>query len=119
MLRCVQLCDPQGCSHQAPLPMGFRRQEYWSGLPFPPPGDLPNPETEPPSLVAPALAGSLYPEPPGKPSRDDEAIFFFFWSVFQITFLSVFSSKSWPQFTEQLFLIPQGIGLQPECYLKH
>ena len=32
---------------QAPLSMGFSRQEYWSGLPFPPPGDLPDPETEP------------------------------------------------------------------------
>ena len=34
-------------AHQAPLPMGFSRQEYWSGLPYPPPGDLPNPGTEP------------------------------------------------------------------------
>ena len=47
-------------AHQAPLSMGFSRQEYWSGLPGPPPGDLPNPETEPRS---PALqAGSLLPE---------------------------------------------------------
>ena len=34
-------------AHQASLPMGFSRQEYWSGLPFPSPGDLPNPGTEP------------------------------------------------------------------------
>ena len=40
--------------HQAPLSMEFSRQEYWSGLPFPPPGDLHNPGTE---LVSPALAG--------------------------------------------------------------
>ena len=39
---------------QAPLTMGFLRQEYWSGLPFPSPGDLPVPEIEP---VSPALAG--------------------------------------------------------------
>ena len=52
-------------SHQAPPSMGFSRQEYWSGLPFPPPGDLPNPGTEPRS---PALqADSLPSEPPGKP----------------------------------------------------
>ena len=37
-------------AHQAPLSMGFSRQEYWSGLPFPPPGDLPNPGIKPMSL---------------------------------------------------------------------
>ena len=48
---------------QVPPSMGFSRQEYWNGLPFPSPGDLPNPEIEPRS---PALqAGSLPPEPPG------------------------------------------------------
>ena len=48
-----------------PCPWGFSRQEYWSGLPRPPPGDLPNPEIEPRS---PALwADSLRSEPPGKP----------------------------------------------------
>ena len=36
-------CDPVHCSHQAPLSMGFSRQEYWSGLPLPSPGDLPHP----------------------------------------------------------------------------
>ena len=49
---------------QAPLSMGFSRQEYWSGLPFPSPGDLPNPGIEPgfPALQADALSS----EPPGK-----------------------------------------------------
>ena len=42
---------------QAPLPMRFSRQEYWSGLPFPAPGDLPNPAMKPDSPVAPSLAG--------------------------------------------------------------
>ena len=42
---------------QAPPPMEFFRQEYWSGLPFPPPGDLPDPGVKPTSLVSPALAG--------------------------------------------------------------
>ena len=41
-------------AHQAPLSMGFPRQEYWSGLPFPPPGFLPDPGMEPVSLVSPA-----------------------------------------------------------------
>ena len=44
---------PWTVAHHAPLSMGFSRQEYWSGLPFPSPGDLPNPGTEPKS---PALA---------------------------------------------------------------
>ena len=47
-------------THQAPLAMGFPRQEYWSGLPFPPPGDLPNPGIEPTSPVSPAWAGSSW-----------------------------------------------------------
>ena len=52
-------------AHQAPPSMGFCRQEYWSGVPFPSPGDLPNPGTEPRS---PALqADALTSEPPGKP----------------------------------------------------
>ena len=45
---------------QAPLSMGFSRQEYWSGLPCPPPGDLPNPGIKPRSLRSPALAGRLF-----------------------------------------------------------
>ncbi|ELR46456.1 hypothetical protein M91_05097, partial [Bos mutus] len=45
---------------QAPLSMEFSRQEYWSGLPFPPPGDLPNPGIEPMSLVSPALASGFF-----------------------------------------------------------
>ena len=44
-------------AHKAPLSMGFSRQDYWSGLPFPPPGDLPDSGTEPVSLLSPALAG--------------------------------------------------------------
>ena len=50
-------------THQAPLSMGFSRQEYWSGLPCPPPGDLPDtsdPGTEPMSLMSPALAGGFF-----------------------------------------------------------
>ena len=47
--------------------MGFSRHEYWSGLPFPPPGDLPDPGIEPESLVSLALTGgSLTTKPPAK-----------------------------------------------------
>ena len=42
-------------AHQAPLSLGLSRQEYWSGLPFPPPGDLPNPGIKPASPVSSAL----------------------------------------------------------------
>ena len=56
---------PWTVAHQAPPSMEFSRQEYWSGLPFPSPGDLPDPEIEPGS---PALqADALTSEPPGKP----------------------------------------------------
>ena len=55
---------------QAPLSRGFLSQEYWNGLPFLPPGDLPDPEVEPPSLVPPALAGKFFTTaPPGKPPK--------------------------------------------------
>ena len=61
------LCDPMDCSLQAPLSMGFPRQEYWHELPFPSSGDLPDPGTEPVSPVTPALAADYsLPVPPGK-----------------------------------------------------
>ena len=52
-------------THQAPLSMGFSRQEYWSRLPCPPPEDLPNPGTEPASSAL--QVASLPTEPPGNP----------------------------------------------------
>ena len=59
---------PWTVAHQIPLSMGFSRQEYWSGVPFPSPGDLSNPGIEPASLVSPALASGFFTtEPPGKP----------------------------------------------------
>ena len=65
-LSCVRLfASPWTVAHQAPPPMGFSRQEYWSGLPFPSPGDLPDPGIKPRS---PALqADALTSEPPEKP----------------------------------------------------
>ena len=47
-------------AHQAPLSMEFSREEYWSGLPFPSPGDLPDPEIKLASLASPALAGRFF-----------------------------------------------------------
>jgi len=68
MLSCSVVSDffvtPWTIAHQAPLSMGFSRQEYWSRLPFPPPGDLSDSEIE---LVSLALAGGFFTtEQPGK-----------------------------------------------------
>ena len=66
---CVPVLATQSCPTLAtswtiacrvPLSMGFPRQEYWSGLLFPPPGDLPDPGTEPASLMSPARAGRFF-----------------------------------------------------------
>ena len=66
--------------------MEFSRQEYWSRLPFPPPGDLPDPGIEPVSIMAPALAGELFtPVPPGKP-------------LFYIVFIKVRKGDCYPLF---------------------
>ena len=64
---CPTLCDPCTVAHQAPPSMGFSRQEHWSGLPFPSPGDLPDPGTEPrsPTLQADTLTSA----PPEKPQN--------------------------------------------------
>ena len=54
---CLTLCDPMDCSPSAPLSMGFSRQEEWSELPCPPPGDIPNPGVK---SASPALAGGFF-----------------------------------------------------------
>ena len=66
----VQLCaTPWTVARQAPLSMGISRQEYWGGLPCPPPGDLPDPGIEPLSLTSPALGDRFFTtEPPDNPS---------------------------------------------------
>ena len=65
----VQLfATPWTIAHQAPLSMGFSKQEYWSGFPCPPPGDLPNPGIKPHLLgLLHWQTGSLPLAPPGKP----------------------------------------------------
>ena len=69
LLSCVQLfVTSQTVAHQTPLSVGFSRQEHWSGFPFPPIGDLPNPGIETRSLASPALVGGFFTtEPSGKP----------------------------------------------------
>ena len=77
----VDSYDSTGCNSQAPLSTEFSRQEYYSGLPFPPPGSLPDPEIEP---ASPALAGGFFiTELPGKP--------------FSCTHIAGLFSKGWKQ----------------------
>ena len=71
MLSCVQLfAIPWVGAHQALVSMEFSREEYWGGLPFPTPGELPDPRIEPASLASPAWAGDFFffltTESPGK-----------------------------------------------------
>ena len=70
---CVRLfVTPWTVAYEASLSMGFSRQEYWSGLPFPSPGDLPDPGIEPGS---PALQADVLPsKPPGKPPYLDSCL---------------------------------------------
>ena len=64
---CLTLCHAVGCCPPAPLSTGFSRQEYWSGLPFPNHGDLPDPRIK---IVSPALAGQFFTtEPQGKEAQ--------------------------------------------------
>ena len=72
MYECSVVSDflqaPWTTAPQAPLPMEFSRQGYWSGLPFPPPGDLPNAGIKSALPLSPALAGRAFTtRPPGKP----------------------------------------------------
>ena len=67
-LSCVRLfMTPWTVAHQTPSSMGFSRQQYWSGLPFPSPGDLPDPGIEPRSLTF--QVDALTSKPPGKPPQ--------------------------------------------------
>ena len=70
---CPTLCNSMDCSPSAPLSMRFPRQEYWSGFPCSPPGDLPDPEIKPMSS---ALAGGFFTTgPPGKPRKKVRNLF--------------------------------------------
>ena len=78
-------------AHQAPLSMGFSRQEHWSGSSFSPPGDLPDPGIEVTSLTPPALQADSFPmEPLGKPKllpRDNYYFLVYFCNLFDYMWL--------------------------------
>ena len=90
----VQLfATPWTVAHQAPPSMGFSRQEYWSGLPFPSPGDLPDPGIKP---MSPALeADALTSEPPRKPNSDKWIYFFSLTNIYRILIIcpALFKAK--------------------------
>ena len=76
-----------GCAvRQSPLSLGFPRQEYWSGLPFPSPGDLPNPGIK---LVSPALAcGFFITKPPGKSTKNSpRTVTELLWKVMELIYV--------------------------------
>ena len=67
--------QPHGLAAQAPPSIGSSRQEYWRGLPFSYPGDLPNLGIEPTSPASPAFPGRFFTtEPPGKPRKQDHLV---------------------------------------------
>ena len=111
LLSCFQLlANPWTVAHEASLSMAFFRQGYWSGLPFPMPGDLPDPGIKPTSHASPALAGSLLTTvPPVK------HIFFWGGHIFCVTevfsqyhlFLMKFSSTWFMETPFPPFLLPQ------------
>ena len=72
---------PWTVAYQGPLSMGFPRQEYWSGLPFPSPGDLPDPGIKPVSSVW--MGRFFTTEPPGKPKRSLPHFYYIICSVSQ------------------------------------
>ena len=57
---CSTLCSPWAIASQAPLSMAFSKQDFWNGVPFSPPGTLPNPGIKPASLASPALTGKFF-----------------------------------------------------------
>ena len=106
--------------------MGVSRQEYWSGLPFPSPGDLPNPGIEPGS---PALeADALTSEPPGKPDDkwDDKwslfsdanfVVFFFFYTAIENTHIHILKPRAHGEFSYLREHLEQSLFSNWESFL--
>ena len=94
MLSCVRFCDPWAIACQVPLSMELSRQEYWSGLPFPPPEYLPNPGIILKSLVPPTLTGRFFAT---RATWEDSNFFFliyFNWRLITLQHCVVFAIHS-------------------------
>ena len=93
---------PWTVARQAPLSLGFSRQEYWSGLPYPSPGDLPNPGIKPISWASPELqAGYLPTEPPEKPPVASYILYIYV-RIYNLSVLSFVDGHTWFICTNQL-----------------
>ena len=83
---CMTLCSPMDyIAHHAPLPMAVSRQENWNGMPFPTPGNLPNPGIEPISLAISCISRQILYLPPGKPHFSIPYICFNIWYCFSFS----------------------------------
>ena len=120
---CAQLCltlqTPWTVACQTSLSMGFPRQEYWSGLLFPPPGDLSHPGIETASPVSPALTDRFFTtEPPGKPSYYHQfssvqslshvQLFVTSWTAARQASLSITNSRSLPKLMSIELVMPSN-----------
>ena len=105
---CPTLCDHMDCSPTAPLSMEFSRQEYKSGLPFPSPGELPNPEVEPRSLDFTQIHCLSHQGSPGYVPGGRYSVTFYEqrWSYSQSYQNSPVSSESKSESHVQLFVTP-------------
>ena len=120
---CPTLCNPMDCTHQAPPSMGFSRQEYWSGVPFPSPGDLPDPGIK---HGSPACRQTLYPlSRQGSPfTRACSPVsclascFFISWTwTTLLLFLQSMNSRAFPGTPELRHQAPMR-GAQVQCLVK-
>ena len=91
---CLTLCDVMDVCYQAPQSMGFSRQEYWSGLPCPTLGDLPDPGLEPESLMFPALAGGFFTTNAAWEAPFISIYFYYLYLSISLLFLSFYLSIS-------------------------
>ena len=109
---CPSLVTPWTVAHRAPLSMEFPRQEYWSGLPFPTPVDLPIQWSNPPSLVFPALAGEFFATTPPENPLLFPAVQQ--WGVSEAILLNFGGHPFAPQITPS----SQGTGEVPRAWLQ-
>ena len=93
---CWTVCNPMDRSPPGSSAMGFSRQEYWSGLPRPPPGNLPNLGIEPASLLSPALAGGFFTTSTTCEAHSHlVSLAQLFWSKFSHSFPTLWSTPRW------------------------